>query len=183
MVHNISLWDTTNCHANQNPLFTVQSSENTRCCKPPNVFLVRQVQMRITFGEKCLVEFRSFQNPGPRLKHGFCWHPQTHPMWIPHPQQRYHHTSPGRRWSWFSMARKTRVQQHYSWMNGITFRTFISCLKDWRTCSWLRFCFPETGYLVYGPVESSILPLLLYFMYTHLLPHLIALTWSCSVKV
>lgn len=137
MVHNISLWDTTNCHANQNPLFTVQSSENTRCCKPPNVFLVRQVQMRITFVEKCLVEFRSFQNPGPRLKHGFCWHPQTHPMWIPHPQQRYHHTSPGTRWSWFSMARKVRVQQHYSWMNGILFRIFI-CLKDWRTCSWLR---------------------------------------------
>lgn len=38
--------------------------------------------MRITFAEKCLVEFRSFQNPGPRLRHGLCRHPQTHPKWI-----------------------------------------------------------------------------------------------------
>lgn len=67
-------------------------------------------------------------------------------------------------------------------MNGILFRTFISCLKDWRTCSWWRFCFPETGHLVYGRVESFILSSLLYFMYIHLLPHLMALTWPMSLK-
>lgn len=80
------------------------------------------------------------------------------------------------------MPRKARAKQHYSWMNDNLFRIFISCLKDWRTCSWLRFCFPETGQLVYRPVESCILSPLLYFMYTHLLPHLIALTWSISFK-
>lgn len=51
-VHNITLWDTTNYHANQTPLFTLQFSENTRCCKPHNVFLVRQGQLRITFVKK-----------------------------------------------------------------------------------------------------------------------------------
>lgn len=68
------------------------------------------------------------------------------------------------RWSWFSMLRKARAKQCYSWMNGTLFMIFISCLKGWRTCSWLRFCFSETGCLVYGPVESFILPPLLYFI-------------------
>lgn len=61
------------------------------------------------------------------------------------------------------MPRKASIKEHYSWMNGTLFRIFISCLKDWRTTSWLRFCFPETGHLVFGPVESFILSPLLYF--------------------
>lgn len=80
------------------------------------------------------------------------------------------------------MPRKAWGKQHYSSINGTLSRIFISCLKDWQTCSWLKFCFPETGHLVYGAVESFILSPLLYFMYTHLLPHLIVLTWPISLK-
>lgn len=139
-VHNLNLSDATSYHPHWNPLFTVQSSENTKCCKPHNSFSSDRCKWESHLLRnawwKQLKQCLAFQNPGPKLKHGLWWH-------TPLPRANSMSSikmSPHIIWDKVEPVSNSkescRAKQHYNWMNGTLVMIFISCLKGWRICSW-----------------------------------------------
>lgn len=157
------LWLYLHSHVNLNRLTNSTFQTSPAACRPKPViytpFLwkhrmlqtsnIRQVQMRITFAEKCLLEATKATPclPNTRTK----TKAQTDDM-LP---TEYHvlikmssHINWDKAKSVFRAKESCRAKHHCSWMNGTLVTTFISCLKGWEICSWLTFCFPETGWFM-----------------------------------
>lgn len=157
-IHNPNCSDTTCYHIEQNLLFTVQSSENTRCCKAHSVSSSHRCKWHL-----CWETLDGSHHSNVFLL--VCAKPRT-------TTKRWLMTTPaspganGISSVWchihqlgkvaFSAKVSYTAKHHWSWMHDVLVMVFISSLKAWDICSWLRFCFPKTGYLVYEPVESFI---------------------------